>query len=156
MLIGLSLILIYSDGQYLTLCVIALIYHGKCLKCWERSQPEQRNTWACGSPEQASTQLFHCGSQSRHNLLSLDAFSETGWQDLSCFAILLVVIGAGDGGTASGWRDHTSRWHHLVIGTADQPAFGNEVPYCTIFISFAWRTHDFPGDRLLVWCQGLW
>lgn len=48
--------------------------------------------WACGSPEQASTQLFHHGSQFRHSF-----FSETRFQDLSCLTILLGSITAGNG-----------------------------------------------------------
>lgn len=46
-------------------------------------------------------------------------------------------MGAGNAVTAPAWRDQAPRWHRLAIGTEDQPAFGNEVPYPTIFISFA-------------------
>lgn len=69
--------------------------------------------WVWDSPEQASTKLFHHGSQSNYNL-----FSETRFQGLSCLTILLGSIRAGNssdtsaGGTASRERD---RALHFVL-----------------------------------------
>lgn len=89
--------------------------------------------WACASPEQASTQLFPHGSQSRHGL-----FSETWFQDLSQNPV---------GKYQSREWHPQCRWHSiqmegscspfpLAVGSEDQPVFRYLVPICIIFISF--------------------
>lgn len=55
--------------------------------------------WVFGSPKEASTHLFHHGSQSKHIL-----FSETRFQGLSYLTILLGSIRAGNSTHSAGGK----------------------------------------------------